>query len=103
MNPHLDGFSQLVAAVIDGIDEGLFRCGIRVVENASRFGAIANLGDTFLDDGIPEIGQGIAQLLIKRPSKDLLVQSVAGDTFGEMDDIDLGCGKKLLRHFIEEE
>lgn len=68
---------MLVAAVIDGVDEGFLRGFMRIVEDPLGFGLARNSRHALLDDAVAKIGQSIAQLLIEWPAEDFLFELVA--------------------------
>ncbi len=66
-----DGLSDLITAMIDGVDEGLFQCFIGIVEEALRLGFPPLLDNDLLDEDGIDIGKGLLDHAIQRAFEDL--------------------------------
>jgi hypothetical protein len=77
LNADFDRLALVVAAVIHGVDERLFNRRERVIEEPRGFRPVGMLDDLLDDDVVPDVGQGVANLLVDRSAQNLLDDLVA--------------------------
>jgi hypothetical protein len=98
-----DGLPDLITAMIDGVDEGFFQCFIGVVEESLRFGLAPLLDNNLLDEDGIDIGKGLFDHAVQRTFENLFGEDVASRSVRELDNVDLGLGKKAGGIFVEKE
>ena len=93
-NADLDGLPDLIAAVVNRVDEGLFQGFIGVVEEALRLGYPPLLNDDLFNENRVDISKGLLDHAVKRALENLFAEDIAARSVGELDDVNLGLGKK---------